>query len=142
MQIADHAIGADRQAGNGTGGMQPGPFQPGLQIVAQVGFAAEEMRHARDIGHQPIDPIGGYHWRVAAGPTPEAGKSRSLAHKRPFGAVKAGTTVRAWPDAKYFESNALPMNELTHLLRSKAVLMPGVAVTLVNEKTKETQQWQ
>jgi topoisomerase-4 subunit B len=50
--------------------------------------------------------------------------------------------VRAWPDAKYFESSALPMNELTHLLRSKAVLMPGVTVTLVNEKTKETQQWQ
>ncbi len=55
---------------------------------------------------------------------------------------KLGTTVRAWPDAKYFESSALPMNELTHLLRSKAVLMPGVTVTLVNEKTKETQQWQ
>ena len=55
---------------------------------------------------------------------------------------KQGTSVRAWPDAKYFESSALPMNELTHLLRSKAVLMPGVSVTLVNEKTKETQQWQ
>jgi topoisomerase-4 subunit B len=55
---------------------------------------------------------------------------------------KQGTTVRAWPDAKYFESSVLPMNELTHLLRSKAVLMPGVTVTLVNEKTKETQQWQ
>jgi len=55
---------------------------------------------------------------------------------------KQGTTVRAWPDAKYFESSALPMNELTHLLRSKAVLMPGVTVTLVNEKTKETQLWQ
>jgi topoisomerase IV subunit B len=55
---------------------------------------------------------------------------------------KQGTTVRAWPDPKYFESSALPMNELTHLLRSKAVLMPGVTVTLVNEKTKETQQWQ
>ncbi len=55
---------------------------------------------------------------------------------------KQGTTVRVWPDAKYFESSALPMNELTHLLRSKAVLMPGVTVTLLNEKTKETQTWQ
>ncbi|MBT2304491.1 type IIA DNA topoisomerase subunit B [Variovorax paradoxus] len=54
---------------------------------------------------------------------------------------KQGTTVRAWPDAKYFESPQLPINELTHLLRSKAVLMPGVTVTLVVEKTKETQQW-
>ncbi|MDP2987327.1 ATP-binding protein, partial [Hydrogenophaga sp.] len=54
---------------------------------------------------------------------------------------KQGTTVRAWPDAKYFESAVLPMAELTHLLRSKAVLMPGVTVTLVNEKTKDIQTW-
>ena len=61
--------------------------------------------------------------------------------KQASGDRKQGTTVRVWPDAKYFESSALPMNELVHLLRSKAVLMPGCNVTLVNEKTKETQQW-
>jgi len=54
---------------------------------------------------------------------------------------KQGTTVRVWPDAKYFESAVLPMGELTHLLRSKAVLMPGVSVTLLNEKTKDSQNW-
>ena len=54
---------------------------------------------------------------------------------------KSGTTVRVWPDAKYFESSVLPMAELAHLLRSKAVLMPGVTVTLFVEKTKETQTW-
>ena len=57
------------------------------------------------------------------------------------GERKSGTTVRVWPDAKYFETLALPMAQLVHLLRSKAVLMPGVTVTLVNEKTKETQNW-
>jgi len=55
---------------------------------------------------------------------------------------KQGTTVRVWPDVKYFESSVLPMADLMHLLRSKAVLMPGVTVTLLNEKTKETQTWQ
>ena len=54
---------------------------------------------------------------------------------------KCGTSVRAWPDPKYFESSALPMAELTHLLRSKAVLMPGVTVTLMVEKTRDTQTW-
>ena len=58
------------------------------------------------------------------------------------GERKRGTTVRVWPDAKYFETAQLPMGELVHLLRSKAVLMPGVTVTLVNEKTRETQTWQ
>jgi len=52
-----------------------------------------------------------------------------------------GTTVRMWPDGKYFESTNLPMVELTHLLRSKAVLMPGVTVELITEKSKETQTW-
>ncbi len=55
---------------------------------------------------------------------------------------KTGTSVRVWVDPKYFETAVLPMTELTHLLRSKAVLMPGVTVTLLNEKTKETQTWQ
>ena len=54
---------------------------------------------------------------------------------------KQGTSVRVWPDPKYFESPALPMADLTHLLRSKAVLMPGVTVTLANEKSKDTQTW-
>lgn len=58
------------------------------------------------------------------------------------GERKSGTSVRAWPQASYFESSAIPLGELTHLLRSKAVLMPGVIVTLEHEKNRETQQWQ
>ena len=57
------------------------------------------------------------------------------------GERKSGTTVRVWPDGKYFESLTWPLAHLEHLLRSKAVLMPGVSVTLVQEKTKETQTW-
>lgn len=55
---------------------------------------------------------------------------------------RSGTSVRVWPDAKYFDSEALPMQELAHLLRSKAVLMPGVTVSLTVEKTRESQTWQ
>jgi topoisomerase-4 subunit B len=55
---------------------------------------------------------------------------------------RQGTTVRVWPDAKYFESSQLPQSELVHLLRSKAVLMPGVAVTLAHEKSAESTTWQ
>ena len=43
---------------------------------------------------------------------------------------QTGTRVRVWPDAKYFESARVPMNELERLLRSKAVLLSGVAVRL------------
>ncbi len=58
---------------------------------------------------------------------------------------KSGTTVRAWPDAKYFESAELARGDLTHLLRSKAVLMPGTRVSLTIEKTgradADVQNW-
>jgi len=54
---------------------------------------------------------------------------------------KSGTRVRAWPDATFFDSSAIPLNELTHLLRSKAVLMAGVKVTLHIDKTGETRTW-
>ena len=53
-----------------------------------------------------------------------------------------GTRVRAWPDGKYFDSAAIPMADLIRLLRSKAVLLPGVKVTLIQEKSGETQSWQ
>ena len=63
-------------------------------------------------------------------PYPEAGRKKS------------GTRVRVWPDARYFDSPNIPLGELTHLLRSKAVLLPGVKVLLVNEKTGDTRTWQ
>ncbi|ABP34116.1 DNA topoisomerase IV subunit B [Polynucleobacter asymbioticus] len=53
-----------------------------------------------------------------------------------------GTRVRAWPDSKYFDSAAIPMPELIRLLRSKAVLLPGVKVTLIQEKSGDSQTWQ
>jgi topoisomerase-4 subunit B len=48
---------------------------------------------------------------------------------------RSGTRVRVWPDAKYFDSPRVPMAELERLLRSKAVLLPGVAVRLDIEQT-------
>ncbi|NLJ50718.1 MAG: DNA topoisomerase IV subunit B [Alcaligenaceae bacterium] len=56
-------------------------------------------------------------------------------------ARKTGTVVRVWPDAKYFDSPNLPIADLQRLLRSKAVLLPGVSITLVNEKNGQTQEW-
>ena len=53
-------------------------------------------------------------------------------------AAKAtGTTVRAYPDPKYFDSPHVSVPELERLLRAKAVLLPGVKVTLYVEKGKE-----
>jgi topoisomerase-4 subunit B len=57
------------------------------------------------------------------------------------GEKKSGTRVTAWANPKYFDSPNLPIGELQRLLRSKAVLLPGVEVVLINEKTGERQTW-
>ncbi|GAB3625594.1 DNA topoisomerase IV subunit B [Pandoraea terrae] len=64
-------------------------------------------------------------------------------HSRPAarGEKKSGTRVTVWPDVKYFDSAQLPLGELQRLLRSKAVLLPGVRVTLIQEKNGEEQTW-
>ena len=45
--------------------------------------------------------------------------------------------MRAYPDPKYFDSPHVSLAELERLLRAKAVLLPGAAVTLHIEKGKE-----
>lgn len=57
---------------------------------------------------------------------------------------QTGTRVRVWPDGKYFDSPRVPMNELERLLRSKAVLLPGVRVFLEVEQADGSttkQEW-
>ncbi len=60
------------------------------------------------------------------------------------GARETGTRVRVWPDPKYFDSPKVPQAELERLLRSKAVLLPGVKVYLEVEQADgkvETKTW-
>ena len=63
---------------------------------------------------------------------------------KPIGKVgqrNTGTTIRFWPNPKYFDSNKFSMPRLKHLLRAKAVLCPGLKVRLRDEKTAETIEW-
>jgi topoisomerase IV subunit B len=55
---------------------------------------------------------------------------------------RSGTAVRVWPNPKYFDSQALPLADLERLLRSKAVLLPGVKVTFTDRRTGQTRSWQ
>ncbi|MEC9374846.1 MAG: DNA topoisomerase IV subunit B [Pseudomonadota bacterium] len=57
------------------------------------------------------------------------------------GKQNTGTTIRFWPDPKYFDSPKISVNRLKHILRAKAVLCPGLNVRLYVEKTKEKEEW-
>ncbi|MET3008093.1 MAG: DNA topoisomerase IV subunit B [Stenotrophomonas koreensis] len=57
------------------------------------------------------------------------------------GKKNTGTRLRFWPDPKYFDSPKINVRALRHLLRAKAVLCPGLTVTLTDEATGETDSW-
>ena len=54
---------------------------------------------------------------------------------------KSGTTLRFWPDPKYFDSDKFAVPKLKQVLRAKAVLCPGLRMTLRNESTGEKDEW-
>ncbi|HJW01864.1 MAG TPA: DNA topoisomerase IV subunit B [Azospira sp.] len=65
-----------------------------------------------------------------------------LAEVGAVGARNSGTWVRAWPDPKYFDAPKVKKGELERLLRAKAVLLPGVKVTLKDEESGDEKVWQ
>jgi len=52
-----------------------------------------------------------------------------------------GTTVRFWPDPKFFDSDKFSVPPLKHTLKAKAVLCPGLRIKFTNEATGEKDEW-
>jgi len=57
------------------------------------------------------------------------------------GKRNTGTTVRFWPDPKYFDTIKISTKRLIHNLRAKAVLCPGLTINYKDENTNETLSW-
>ncbi|MFP7722747.1 DNA topoisomerase IV subunit B [Lysobacter sp. A3-1-A15] len=57
------------------------------------------------------------------------------------GKKNTGTRVQFWPDPKYFDTPRFNLRALKHLLRAKAVLCPGLTVTLTDAASGETVKW-
>ncbi len=54
---------------------------------------------------------------------------------------QTGTRLRFWPDPKYFDSAKISLPRLKHVLRAKAVLCPGLRVSLFDEASAERSDW-
>jgi topoisomerase-4 subunit B len=54
---------------------------------------------------------------------------------------KTGTTLRFWPDPKYFDTDKFALPSLKQVLRAKAVLSPKLRVALRIEATGEREEW-
>ncbi|RUO55259.1 DNA topoisomerase IV subunit B [Pseudidiomarina homiensis] len=58
------------------------------------------------------------------------------------GKRNTGTVLRFWPDPKYFDSPKFSVLKMTHLLRAKAVLCPGLKITFKNLVDNSEHTWQ
>ncbi|MEA2692908.1 MAG: topoisomerase subunit [Acidobacteriota bacterium] len=53
------------------------------------------------------------------------------------GQRNTGTTLRFWPDPKYFDSPKFTVPKIKHALRAKAVLCPGLTIRFTHEGAPE-----
>ncbi|MEA3348664.1 MAG: ATP-binding protein, partial [Pseudomonadota bacterium] len=65
----------------------------------------------------------------------------SLTRNEDIGRRNTGTSIRFWPNPKYFDSAKFAAAKLIHALRAKAVLCPGLKVSFKDLINNETYEW-
>ncbi len=68
-------------------------------------------------------------------------KQSELTETGTVGRNNTGTSVKFWPNEKYFDSNKISVLKLKHVLRAKAVLCSGLKISLKVDGTDEAYQW-
>ena len=68
-------------------------------------------------------------------------KQTDLVETGTVGRNNTGTSVKFWPNEKYFDSSKISVSKLKHVLRAKAVLCPGLKITLKDEQSNEEFLW-
>ncbi|WP_394752884.1 DNA topoisomerase IV subunit B [Crenothrix sp.] len=68
-------------------------------------------------------------------------KLTELTETGTVGRNNTGTSVKFWPNEKYFDSNKISVVKLKHVLRAKAVLCSGLKISLKVDGTDEEYQW-
>jgi topoisomerase-4 subunit B len=58
------------------------------------------------------------------------------------GKRNTGTTIRFWPDEKFFDTPKINVPRLKHVMRAKAVLAPGLRLRFINENDPtDNEEW-
>jgi topoisomerase-4 subunit B len=58
------------------------------------------------------------------------------------GKRNTGTTIRFWPDEKFFDTPKINVPRLKHVMRAKAVLAPGLRLRFINENDQaDNEEW-
>ena len=68
-------------------------------------------------------------------------KVEELRETGTVGKRNTGTRVKFWPDPKYFDSAKFSVLKLTHLLKAKAVLCPGLTIKFHDKTENKKYEW-
>lgn len=68
-------------------------------------------------------------------------KASELSVVGTVGRRNTGTSVRFWPDGKYFDSARFSVSRLKHVLKAKAVLCPGLTISFLDKNSGERLEW-
>ncbi|TYK67432.1 DNA topoisomerase IV subunit B [Colwellia echini] len=68
-------------------------------------------------------------------------KVEELRETGTVGKRNTGTSVKFWPDANYFDTPKFSVRHLTHLLKAKAVLCPGLTIKFHDKNEDKKYEW-
>ncbi|MFM2289946.1 MAG: hypothetical protein RL684_3089 [Pseudomonadota bacterium] len=81
---------------------------------------------------------GGKEWLIAFR---DGRVDKKLAEIGTVPARQSGTSVRFWPDPKFFDTDRFGVADLKRVLKAKAVLCAGLRLTYTNVATREHEEW-
>ncbi|WP_058558006.1 DNA topoisomerase IV subunit B [Thiohalocapsa sp. ML1] len=159
IDVTLHADGSCEVADNGRGmpvDMHPEQGLPGVEVIltklhAGGKFSAGNYRFSgglHGVGVSVVNALSQrlevwikrngreYNMAFAGGD-----KASDLQEVGSVGRASTGTRLHFWPDPKYFDTPKFAVRPLTHLLRAKAVLCPGLEVRFRDEASGEEQTW-
>ncbi len=102
-------------------------FSGGLHGVGVAVTNALSQRVEVEINTRDPQGTGNGRYRLAF---TQGDVSEPLTRLEDCGPRTHGTRVQVWPNGQYFDSAKINVRELTHLLRAKAILLPGLQVSL------------
>lgn len=159
IDVTLHSDGAITVADNGRGmpvDLHPIQKKPGVEVILSTlhaggKFSSKNYQFSgglHGVGVSVVNALSqrldiairrdGQVWEMAF----EGGeKVAELSVTGSCGKRNTGTAIRFSPDARYFDSGHFSLPRLTHVLRAKAVLCPGLRVTLLDERKGDKLEW-
>ena len=159
IQVIHHEDGSVEVADDGRGmpvDLHPGEKMTGVEVImtklhAGAKFGNKNYRFSGGLHGVGVSVVNALSKRVDV-EIRRGGKKYAISFENgektteleeigTVGGRNTGSTIRFWPEEKYFDTVKISIPRLKHTLRAKAVLCPGLTVVLTDKVSGETETW-